>query len=983
MDSNWTPSQGQSTADWRLQLRPEARRRILNNLMDTLKRHVPSPECLDKLQQLAARFEEKIYNESFSQAEYLRRISHKILSIDKNRHGLQIDPASNSNPNLQNQNCMDPGLGGTQSLAGMNQSVPAGAQSLTAGMNNNTVTQPVGPSHLVRPNHIYANQLRTNGMNGGMTAGMTNSMTASMNGGMTNDMNGGMTAGMTESMTHGMTGGMTASTNGGMTHGLNGGMTAGMTGSMTAGMNGGMTTSMNERMASGMTGGMTASMAGGMTASMTGGMTHGMTGGMTHGMAGEMQVQQNQLNLVQQRQQNYAVGINVTDLQEQHRQMKMQQNQMRENQILQNQMRENQILQNQMPRNQNINPHNMVNSQLIHGVASSSSAQTGAPTDLAVGEIFQKVKSMKEQYFMDLNEIYERLSLKLNQHIDMDLTTNTKVADRFEKMKYFMNFLEQLLNILQLDKLQCVESHFSLKDKLHLYEQQIISILQKYKIVPPPQQQQVPPQQQQMLPPQHQQQMPPPQQQLTSPPQQQSPSPAHHQQKMPPPQHQQQMPPPLKQQLPSPAQQQPPSPAQRQQQMPPPQQRPQNRTKAPQSPAQQKQKTPIQLIPANSPFVPSQCPPVTPSQVKPLPNLHNSSPCVQTGQTGLRQQRISASQQGGPGLKTGAPTSSPLVPSPSTSVEKPPAPAQQPQPGQTGRLKHEQSSSAGTPVPARQTDRLKHEQSGSAGTPVPTHHNNISTESTEKSSENEISPIERLTKALRAGSNSTGLHGLIKSAVTDIYSVIRTVDRIAGSGSLATVGSDLVPMGKRHLPDRNWDDQPPLKKLKWDVSARPLNDDDFCGKMRETEVNHGLMKEIKEINARLIDTELIISEEEESNANSTKGTVIKCVHTGVAIGPALESQLSPILPLRLLVPAGYPKPIILDKLPEEQRDSDDLSTKARSRFSRSLRDLSEPFSLKEIAHKWDLCARQVILDYAQQIGGGTFSSSFCIWQKII
>nr|GEY67626.1 mediator of RNA polymerase II transcription subunit 15A isoform X1 [Tanacetum cinerariifolium] len=74
----------------------------------------------------------------------------------------------------------------------------------------------------------------------------------------------------------------------------------------------------------------------------------------------------------------------------------------------------------------------------------------------------------------------------------------------------------------------------------------------------------------------------------------------------------------------------------------------------------------------------------------------------------------------------------------------------------------------------------------------------------------------------------------------------------------------------------------------------------------------------------------------------------------------VDRHSSPIQPLRLLVPANYPNcsPILLDKFPAE------------------VRSLSQPMSLKEIAKTWDVCARAVISDYAQQNGGGTFSSKY-------
>jgi len=47
----------------------------------------------------------------------------------------------------------------------------------------------------------------------------------------------------------------------------------------------------------------------------------------------------------------------------------------------------------------------------------------------------------------------------------------------------------------------------------------------------------------------------------------------------------------------------------------------------------------------------------------------------------------------------------------------------------------------------------------------------------------------------------------------------------------------------------------------------------------------------------------------------------------------------------------------------------------------SLRNLSQPMSLTVISKTWDASARGVISEYAQQFGGGTFSSRYGEWQK--
>ncbi|GKB47229.1 NB-ARC domains-containing protein [Tanacetum coccineum] len=207
------------------------------------------------------------------------------------------------------------------------------------------------------------------------------------------------------------------------------------------------------------------------------------------------------------------------------------------------------------------------------------------------------------------------------------------------------------------------------------------------------------------------------------------------------------------------------------------------------------------------------------------------------------------------------------------------------------------------------------------------------------------------------------------------------IDRIAGSvpgnESRAAVGEDLVAMTKSRLQARTSDTQDGTngaRKMKH--CAMPLNVLSLAIKRRRLETNHGLLEEIKKINGELIDTVVNISEEDVDQAAASEGgdgTVVKCSFSAVALGLNLKSQyasaqMSPIQSIRLLVPANYPycSPIVLDMFPAEaSKEYEDLSTKTMSRFRISLRSLSQPMSLKEIAKTWDVCARAVISDYAQ------------------
>ncbi|KAK9116129.1 hypothetical protein Sjap_015076 [Stephania japonica] len=70
--------------NWRAQLDPASRSRIINKIMETLRRHLPisGPEGLIELQKIAVRFEEKIFDSASSQTDYLRKLSLKMLTME-------------------------------------------------------------------------------------------------------------------------------------------------------------------------------------------------------------------------------------------------------------------------------------------------------------------------------------------------------------------------------------------------------------------------------------------------------------------------------------------------------------------------------------------------------------------------------------------------------------------------------------------------------------------------------------------------------------------------------------------------------------------------------------------------------------------------------------------------------------------------------------------------------------------------------------
>ncbi|KAI3851557.1 hypothetical protein MKW92_040658 [Papaver armeniacum] len=73
-----------ATADWRTQLLPDSRHRILTLIMETLERQIPisGPEGLVELKKIAVRFEEDMFTAATSQLDYLQKISMKMLTME-------------------------------------------------------------------------------------------------------------------------------------------------------------------------------------------------------------------------------------------------------------------------------------------------------------------------------------------------------------------------------------------------------------------------------------------------------------------------------------------------------------------------------------------------------------------------------------------------------------------------------------------------------------------------------------------------------------------------------------------------------------------------------------------------------------------------------------------------------------------------------------------------------------------------------------
>ncbi|XP_011044887.1 PREDICTED: mediator of RNA polymerase II transcription subunit 15a-like isoform X1 [Populus euphratica] len=424
--------------------------------------------------------------------------------------------------------------------------------------------------------------------------------------------------------------------------------------------------------------------------------------------------------------------------------------------------------------------------------------------------------------------------------------------------------------------------------------------------------------------------------------------------------------------------------------------------------------------------------------MKPAPSFPISSPQLpQHASPQLQHSSPQIDQQNLPSsvTKTGTPLQSAnspfVVPSPSTPLAPSPMPGDSDKPVSgisslvnTGNIVHQPSvAQAAAPSLAIGTPGISASPLLAEFTSPDGAHGGALTTVSGKSNVTE-QPLERLIKAVKSLSPKA-----LSASVGDIGSVVSMIDRItgsaAGNGSKAAAGEDLVAMTKCRLQARNYITQDGMtgsRKMRRHTSAMPLNVVSSAGSVSDSfkqftgpetsdlestatssvkrpriEANHALLEEIREINQRLIDTVVDISDEDvdstavAATAEGGEGTIVKCSFSAVALSQNLKSQyasaqMSPIQPLRLLVPTNYPScsPILLDRFPVEvSKEYEDLSIKAKSRFSISLRSLSQPMSLGEIARTWDVCARVVISEHAQQSGGGTFSSKYGSWENCL
>ncbi|KAK1577575.1 hypothetical protein Q3G72_022899 [Acer saccharum] len=264
-------------------------------------------------------------------------------------------------------------------------------------------------------------------------------------------------------------------------------------------------------------------------------------------------------------------------------------------------------------------------------------------------------------------------------------------------------------------------------------------------------------------------------------------------------------------------------------------------------------------------------------------------------------------------------------------------------------------------------------------------------------------PLQRLLDAVESLS-----HKSLSASVSEIGAVVNLTDMLAGTAckdSRGAVGQDLTSGPMCHLQAGKFRLQN-KRPLAMNVSSSSLcktNDLNrstgqicdllestatYTTKRRRIEPSKGLLDEIRYTNQLMVETMVDLDPTEDTATyEAGEGTTVRCTYRAVAFDGNLK--MLPVLPLRLLVPADYPNssPIILDGLNVDwsrvSEESANLMAKTRLRFNRSLRQLSEPMSLADMAKSWDVCAREVYREFAQQLGGECLSSRYGAWENYV
>ncbi|XP_019099022.1 PREDICTED: uncharacterized protein LOC104774503 isoform X2 [Camelina sativa] len=116
-DNNQRPSipkeePAMDTCDWRTQLPPDSRQKIVNKIIETLKQYLPLPSSLsglEELRRIATRFEESVFSGALNQTDYLQKISMKMRTLGTKSQNAAGSSSSSIHAAANNVTSMDSG----------------------------------------------------------------------------------------------------------------------------------------------------------------------------------------------------------------------------------------------------------------------------------------------------------------------------------------------------------------------------------------------------------------------------------------------------------------------------------------------------------------------------------------------------------------------------------------------------------------------------------------------------------------------------------------------------------------------------------------------------------------------------------------------------------------------------------------------------------------------------------------------------------
>ncbi|KZV27375.1 mediator of RNA polymerase II transcription subunit 15a-like [Dorcoceras hygrometricum] len=347
--------------------------------------------------------------------------------------------------------------------------------------------------------------------------------------------------------------------------------------------------------------------------------------------------------------------------------------------------------------------------------------------------------------------------------------------------------------------------------------------------------------------------------------------------------------------------------------------------------------------------------------------------------------------------------SPPVVPSPQTPVTPSPMPVHfekchskiHSSSIEEGRKVHQMPAALSQPKIANQ---IQNEEAGLPKSPLLAE---STTPVINQPSRDKEYPLGRLIEVVKSVSTRT-----LNSSLRDICAVTKITDRTARilshsesdrifiqdladdirnyeAGNIGlTYGTAIEARMKRQLSTMVSDDS---------TSEIDRNGDSWIKRLK-IEPSNPILQEVKEINHVLIESVVdVINMNDVSRAESSKVILIRCCYRPVGLAgetgiPGSSEKMFPSMLLELNVTPDYPNssPVVSEALPLDfsgDEKGKGLWMKAKSIFSLSLRKCSHPISLKEMVKTWDASARKVFQEFAEQMGGGSFSSRYGKWEN--